>query len=224
MFLFLSIIVLVPVVVVSSENSSNQTQFANETAPTLTMLSDMPNFITVDSPGRSKEITVISTITFASDLFPIGSPGPEAVRLALERLMDLPDFLPEYKIRFELMDDLCLDEWAIHPLIDRLRKTGNESRFPVVLLSECEAKAELIPSSFVKEFNFLSHSVVENTIQLDRRRKQLSNYIGFGRRADYHYFSLIALCKQMGWTKVALVSEMDPYYDLVSFRNYYFFI
>ena len=184
----------------------------------ITMSSPMPNFVTAtESTGvRNKTIRIITTITYDNDYFPIGSLGTEATRLALNKLALQPDWLPGYNVELEMIDDYCLDEGAIHPLIEKLRNSENEARFPIVLLSECEAKAELIPASFLKDFNFIGHSIYENTIKLSKRRHKLPNYLGLGQRADYYFFGLIAFCKEMGWSRVALVSEIDPYYDLVS--------
>ena len=189
------------------------------TKPTavITMASPMPAFVSAsESIGlRNKTIRIITTVTYDDGYYNVGAAGTEAIRLALNRLALQRDWLPGYNLEWEMVEDLCSDEEPIKSLLKKLHSNDNEPRFPIALLTECQAYAALIPAAFLKEFNFISQTIYENTIQLEKRRHKLPNYLGLGQRGDYYYFGLIALCKRMGWTKIALVSEIRNYYNLV---------
>ena len=179
---------------------------------------ELPKFISADESigDRNQTIRVITTITFGNKYFDLFFLGIEATRLALNQLSLQPNWLPGYKLELEMIDDLCRDSQALNPLMRKLLVAKNEPRFPLAYLTECEALSQHVGSQILESFNFTGQSFYENTLQLEKRRHKLPNYLGLGQRADYVFFGLIALCKQMNWTRIALVSEIDPYYDLVS--------
>ena len=176
-----------------------------------------PEFVcATESAGlRNKTIRIISTVTIFSDYFYIGPPGIEAIRFALNKLSLQPDWLPGYNLEWEIIDDHCLDEGAIIPLIAKFQNNGNEPRFPLALLSECEINAQLIPARILADFNYTGLLTIVASIDVEQRRHKFSNLMTFVPRPDYFFVGLIALFKDMGWTRVLMASELDTYYEEV---------
>ena len=70
----------------------------------VTMASEMPDFISIEPmPNRAKEITIIYTLTFEG-YYQVRVRGTETIRIALNRLSKMPNWLPGYNLRFELID------------------------------------------------------------------------------------------------------------------------
>ena len=176
----------------------------------------MPTYSSVTSRSNDRELTILTTITFNSVDYPhVGPFALDASRLALEHLSQLgQNWLPGYRLRLELIDDECSNAPSTVALVEKVRNSHKQtSMFPLVLLSECNSNAQVIPATFFKEFNFIGHSINKNNAQLN----QLSNYFGSVERTD-HFTGLLALFKQMNWNRVALVSEINPYYDQMDFH------
>ena len=187
----------------------------------VTMASEMPQFVSAGPmPNRTKEITIINTLTFTG-YFQVGSRATETIRIALKRLSSIPNWLPGYSLRFEMIDDASDDAIAIPELVKKFRFTANQSRFPIALLTETSGAAQIIPASMLKQFNFLSLTVYLNTQELINRQKDLTNYVGFGLRPDLLHSCLVALFYEMGWSRYSLITEVQPYWSLVSFSVFF---
>ena len=199
-------------------NSSNEKKV-------VTMESEMPDFVSIEpTPNRNKEITVLFTFTFGG-FFQVRTPATETIRIVLQRLSKMPNWLPGYNLRFELIEDGNVDEIAIPGLLTKIRHFSNhQSLFPIALLTEATGIAQLIPATILKEFNFISQTIYQNTIELEKRQADLTNNIGLGPKADFPFLFLVPFFKQMGWTKVSLISEIHPYWSSVSFKKVFLFI
>ena len=189
----------------------------------VTMASEMPDFVSLKpTPNRSKEITLICSLTFYG-FFQIGTPATETIRIALKQLSMMPNWLPGYNLRFELIEDSNSDEVAIPGFLTKIRHFSNhQSLFPIALLTESSGNGQLIPATILKEFNFTSQTIYQNTIELDKRQADLTNYLGLGPKADFHFLFLVPLFKKMGWKKVSLITEIEPYWSLVSLHFFFF--
>ena len=183
----------------------------------VTMASEMPEFVSAGPmPNRTKEITISYTLTWGG-YFQIGSPATETIRLALNRLSKMPNWLPGYNLRFELIEDLNANEVAIPSLVHKVRNASNNSWFPLALLTETTAPAQVIPATFLKEFNITSLTIYQNSMELAKRQADLTNFIGLGPKVDFQHLCLGALFKKMNWQKVSLITEIAPFWDGVSF-------
>ena len=210
------------------ENSTNATleaAFAGDGGgggkEIVTMASEMPDFVSAGPmENRTKEITIIYTLTFGGH-YQVRSPATETIRLALKRLSKMPNWLPGYKLRLELIEDLNSDDVAIPLLVNKVRNATNHSLFPFAFLTETTAVAQLAPATILKEFNFISLSLFHNTIELSNRQSDLTNYIGLGHKADFQHFCLVALFRKMNWKKLSLITEIEPFWDGVSFSTYF---
>ena len=181
----------------------------------VTMASEMPKFVSVGpTPNRTKEITVIYTLTF-SGFEGDGPPGVESVRIALNRLSSMQNWLPGYNLRFELIDDVSNDSIVIPELLSKVINAADHPFVPLVLLSEVTTYGQLIPATFLKELNFISQSLFQNSLELDIRKNDLTNYIALGPPISASGGSTVGLFKSMGWTKYSLVTELIPFWILV---------
>ena len=151
-------------------NSSNGEAAVEVEKEVVSMASEMPDFVSSEPmPNRSKEITLIYTLRFYG-FFPIGSPATETVRIALKRLSSMPNWLPGYNLRFEMIENFNSDEIAIPALLTKIRNFPNQSLFPITLLTESSSNAQLISATILKEFNFTSLTIYQNTMELANRR------------------------------------------------------
>ena len=98
-------------------NSTNVNEKIGFDKGNVTMSTKMPDFFSFGPlPNRTKEITLIYTLTFGG-YFQIGSPATETIRIALKRLSEMPNWLAGYNLRFERIEDLNLEEIAIPSLL-----------------------------------------------------------------------------------------------------------
>ena len=161
----------------------------------------MPQYGSVrPTPNRTKEITVIYTLTF-SGFEGDGPPGVESVRIALNRLSSMPNWLPGYNLRFEMIDDVSNDSIVIPELLSKVIYAADHSFVPLVLLSEVTIYGQLIPATFLKELNFVSQSLYQNSLELEIRKKDLTNYIALGPPISASGGSTVGLFKSMKWKK-----------------------
>ena len=123
----------------------------------------MPKFVVskyFDKTGlkRDKLITLLVSTTFSGEM-PVGSIASKSMELALDRLYLQPDWLSDYNIALELVDNQCVDSKTVNLVVPKLRDpTSSINRFPLFLDPGCEAFGLKTVAESLKYFNYVGVS------------------------------------------------------------------
>ena len=125
--------------------------------PLLDPNSPMPDVVLAfneTSPNRTR-IVILSELNYGPP-YGLGPIATESQRIALERLRRMPNWLPNYDIQLEMVEDFCDDSVAVGEMINRLNVDDDAiARFPLAQITECRVTSQQLVAELIGPYHFV---------------------------------------------------------------------
>ena len=165
--------------------------------------------------NRWKTLSMMATLNYKG----FNAFGPicsKSIEMVYKTMMANPNWLPGYNFTMELIDDNCDNTVVIRECSRRmLQGESRQNTIPFVQLGACTADGTGLVAQIMKQTNFIGTTwSFSKPDYMEKPEKYNAVYQAIGQAYD-RYYSLLQMFQHMGWRKVAIFSDDDPFFNNV---------
>ena len=134
---------------------------------------------------------------------------PLGAQMAIERLGPLTPFLADFELQMNVYEGYCDDATQVKEAISIMESDSNN--LPIIHAMGCAQWGQEFMAGAVNYYNFTAIAMLGN-VNDGRDRQRYRNFFSLGESFDDIALSLLTFIKSRGWTHVAIIDEINPYY------------
>ena len=136
---------------------------------------------------------------------------------ALKRLQSLDNWLPNYDVDLEWIDDWCTSEIHVSEIGTRLHLSKeSKNRLPVIATGGCDGVGLKIIGEVASYFNHISFSWINTSPAVITNRDRYGSLFLLGEPYESVFRSVTTFIQRNNWTTVGLISERYEFYDYIN--------